>query len=296
MDTQVSPKLPPIRLLPSFAGPGNRGSREHFFHFMLGYLLPGLEWWTRRAPDRAGRILTCGPLMDERILELSSLMGLEVRIEPGWPALDATKPGEVFHCPRWDLWLMTRQLNKFRLWLASRRSGSVLSGMRRIQALILKNCGLGALSNHPPKPEWLLLDRSEEHDFYRQGGDAEISSYGKGRRAIANLVELELELKKAGIQVKIYEPGANPIQHQIKTFHEAHGIIGVRGAEFANLLWMRPGSRALMIATPTPRKNQATRNLALLQGISFQSLAVDTKYPVVSGQDIIQMLQASSRR
>ena len=48
---------------------------------------------------------------------------------------------------------------------------------------------------------------------------------------------LKEQLVGLGIPAVIYEPGQHSFRCQVRVFQEAKGIIGLRGAEFANLLW-----------------------------------------------------------
>ena len=48
---------------------------------------------------------------------------------------------------------------------------------------------------------------------------------------------LEAHLVGAGIPTVIYEPGQHSLRCQVRVFQDARGVVGVRGAEFTNLLW-----------------------------------------------------------
>ncbi len=48
---------------------------------------------------------------------------------------------------------------------------------------------------------------------------------------------LKEQLLGLGIPAVIYEPGQHSFRCQVRVFQEAKGIIGLRGAEFVNLLW-----------------------------------------------------------
>ena len=48
---------------------------------------------------------------------------------------------------------------------------------------------------------------------------------------------LKEQLVGLGIPAVIYEPGQHSFRCQVRVFQDAKGIIGLRGAEFANLLW-----------------------------------------------------------
>jgi capsular polysaccharide biosynthesis protein len=48
---------------------------------------------------------------------------------------------------------------------------------------------------------------------------------------------LKEQLVGLGIPTVIYEPGQHSFRCQVRVFQDAKGVIGLRGAEFANLLW-----------------------------------------------------------
>jgi hypothetical protein len=48
---------------------------------------------------------------------------------------------------------------------------------------------------------------------------------------------LKEQLVGLGIPAVIYEPGQHSFRCQVRVFQDAKGVIGLRGAEFANLLW-----------------------------------------------------------
>ena len=231
-------------------------------------------------------------MMDLRSRELAEWL------EPSLRIVDVAQPGEANAAgklvPRWDLWL--RGGTSLRIRWASRlhRLGlrhPVLCGVERVREFILGH----ALSGPPPSTdsvregaEWLLLKRSEEPSFYRPDGPAEKPNYGLTRRSIANLDALAAELESRGMPVRIYEPGQDDLATQVRTYHAAAGVIGIRGAELANIVWMRPGSGVVMLVTPVKRENNVARHLAIVRGLRMQQIAVDSDHPIASADSVWQ--------
>lgn len=270
------------------------GSREHYFHFLLGYLLPGLQAATARR-DGVGQpkglvFVSCGPTMDARIRESCALLGLGCAIEPAASAPDGAA---CVTAPRWDRWLRRGRPDRLRLahWLRDRWEALIRNpvpvAMRAIRDRLLD-----AARPSPAVPQgrgpWLLLRRSAEPDFYRRGGSAEISSYGTSRRAILNINDLARELSDAGFPVRIYEPGTADLADQIQAFNAARGVIGIRGAELANLTWMAAGSQVVMLATPLRRETHLAWNLARTMGLDFRQVAVDSDFPLVTADTVLR--------
>ena len=178
----------------------------------------------------------------------------------------------------------------------------VLEGMDRVILHLLAAAGCSqdlvesrgadpAPDQMDPRP-WLLLKRSDEPAFYGPEGSADKSHYGVGRRAIANLAELTDDLRHGGLPVQTYEPGRDTLVQQIRTFHRADGVIAIRGAEFANVAWMRRGSAAIMLATPKKRPNHYASGLAGARGVRFKLISVASNYPEVSAATVRRNLQS----
>ena len=282
------------------------GSREHYFHFLLGYLLPGLHAAAGRRDggDRPDGLtfVSCGPVMDTRIREACALLGLACAIEAGpcEPRRGASGD-DCVTAPRWDRWLFRGHPDRLRpaRWLRDRWEEvigrSVPLAIRAMRDRLLEAADPPSVGTRAEGP-WLLLQRSVEPDFYRPGGPAEIASYGAGRRAIVNIEELAGELAHAGLPVRIYEPGAAELGDQIRTFNTARGVIGIRGAELANATWMAHGSQVVMLATPMREENHMAWNLARTMGLDFRRVAVDSEYPRVAAATVLTAIAGDGDR
>jgi len=127
---------------------------------------------------------------------------------------------------------------------------------------------------------WLELDvivfeRSCEHPYYRTSGMARFPGYGRGRRHLVNGTEIVTLLQQQGLRAEMLDLGALSLADQITACNHARAVIGIRGAEFANLIWMRPGSAALMLGTPVKSENYGTSSLAKTFDLSFRNIPVD---------------------
>lgn len=276
------------------------GSREHYFHFLLGYLLPGLYAATARPAgiDRPDGLsfISCGPVMDARIREACSLLRLGCVIEAG-PSEPRPAPSGADHvtADRWDRWLLRGRPDRLRpaRWLRDCWDELIRTAVPRAMRIIRDRLLEAA---KPPSGvveadrPWLLLRRSAEPEFYRPGGPAEIASYGVGRRAIMNIEKLAGELSQAGLPVRIYEPGVADLADQIRTFRDSRGVIGLRGAELANVVWMTSGSHVVMLATPMRTETHLAWNLASTMRLAFTKVAVDSEYPQVGAATVLKAI------
>jgi len=202
------------------------GSREHFFHFLLGYLLPLVhEQEVRRLRDF--QVLDCGPLMSPLLEQVLQRLGLPFR-----PVPPSRVVRPVFVEP-WD------------------EHWDILGDVRRTAQRVAEAIGgLPCRNGECPHSRHILIRRSSPHPYY-MGSDAEIPGYGTSRRELANLPDISEHLASAGIEHAVYEPGAHTLSCQIRTFARAEKIVGVRGAEWANLVWSNPVA-CVRILVPNP--------------------------------------------
>lgn len=240
----------------SFTGSGSPsigGSREHFFHFLLGYLLPLVY---AQSKERFGDflVLDCGPLMNP-ILK-STLDRLHWNFEIVQPV----NIEKCYYLEEWD-----------------HRWNSLESVKLAVDKVITAWEVTGCNQSDCPTSKNIIIQRSDPHPYYLNG-NSEISGYGTSRRSIINLEEIHSFLIKVGIDHAIYEPGRHSLGCQIQTFRRASRILGIRGSEWANTIWCHPEAR-LKIFDPNPPATILTNFLNRI-GINF-------KFDVVSTNSLI---------
>jgi len=229
------------------------GSREHFFHFLLGYLLPLVHEQELNQFDRI-RVLDCGPLMTPILTETIRKLGYKFEVVPN---RGLKNPAVV---APWDYhWENTRE---------------VRAVVEKVADVLLQDMECQELDC--PTSSRVLLKRSKPHPYYTPGGKAEIPTYGAGRRAISELPEISAALTNMGVEHNLYEPGRHSIGCQISTFRNATHVSGIRGAEWANLVWATPNLKA-MIFDPAPPA-ETLQNLMLRLGIQGTFISVQQKH------------------
>ena len=119
-------------------------------------------------------------------------------------------------------------------------------------------------------------------------------SYGAGRRYIFNINQIYEHLKNENINVAIYDSGQDNLLAQGKKVNDVKGIIGIRGAEFANIFWMKKNSTIIMFLSPIPKENHGVRNLCELLGMKFIGLPVESLMPTVNPSEIMPYLTKDS--
>lgn len=90
-------------------------------------------------------------------------------------------------------------------------------------------------------------------------------------RNIGNADEIEAALANAGFE--IVDPERLTFLEQVRLFREAHLIVGAMGAAFSNLIFCRPGTKVLALASPFTKKYCLQSNLAQFSGCQYRILA-----------------------
>jgi hypothetical protein len=206
------------------------GSREHYFHFLIGYLLPLVHAQSRNRFDRF-QVLDCGPLMTPILEQTLAFLGHDFDV------VADNSISQAFFVETWD-----------RLEVPWTSPESVRSAAGLVaEAWLDQVCGRTDCT----RSKNLLLRRSYEHGYYLSGS-AQIPGYGISRRGITNLDEVSGLLKGMGVQHSVYEPGAHSLGCQIATFGAAERILGMRGAEWANAVWCGQSAPRVRILDPDP--------------------------------------------
>lgn len=216
----------------------NGGSVEHYYHFLLGYLLPLCAYAEQRDDD--GTILLargCGPLSRiVREVEIPGLilcerqshsMLLQGAEETGGQTIELfgldCSPDLRNYDPDQFAEIAARATRYIR-----RRLG------RRIDAL-----------REELEANWLstprvMVIRRENPDPYYFSELAETKGGGITRRFIANVDELIAALNAGFEQTSTVSLEHQPLAEQIALFQTADIVVAQHGAALSNVIWMRP--------------------------------------------------------
>ena len=246
------------------------GAKEHYFHFLHGYLLPGLSLALETGARRV-QFENCGPLMQPRIAEACALLSLDLASPLTSPLIGDTPPQAKVSVPRWDRLLLRFDAPPHPSYvLQAYRAGTWQVRQRLLDASRRETSASGSLVRWQ-ETDVIVFERSEEHPFYRSQPMARTPGYGRGRRHLENSREIAAALCASGLRAQALDLGALSLADQIMACHHARAVIGIRGAEFASLVWMQPGSAAIMLADPVDRENHGTRSLAAIYDVRFSS-------------------------
>ena len=255
------------------------GSVEHYHHFLLGYLLPCVHTISELIHVRPAlgkrectwHVRSCGPLMDGILEEVLGTLGIRYEIASA-ADLDAREATESVTVPRFDrlcaecAWYPKRHRSQGwwrHMMAAADRCAMLLRGteVRRIRD--------GA---------YLLIRRSEQPEYYRRGGPAELDGYGTGRRSLLGIDEAAEFLARRGIKAEVFEPGQHSLATQIDAFRRCRGIIAMRGAELANMVWLSPGARIFMFHPPMRTIRAPQSAIAALMGLDLVDMPVPAEH------------------
>jgi hypothetical protein len=267
------------KILVAFSDIQNGGSPEHYYHFLLGYLLPAGFLIDQMDPNTKKEtkflFLNCGPLMNPRTKEVAAILGIKCRIVPTHYKEKNTH--QTVYPERWDHLLsrdptseINPQIKRFfeKIQLATK---DTVTKKSRVPFCILKQ--QTRLSHY--ENCFLILERSKGHFFYSKWGKAKRKGYGKTRRSLRNIDEALLDLRKHNIPVKKFEPGKFSFSEQVQVFQNSLGVIGVRGAELSNILWLPAGSLILMVNLISMDDNSVFKNLAQKLNQNFDEVISD---------------------
>jgi hypothetical protein len=264
------------------------GSKDHFFHFLHGYLIPAL-CISHEALCRHVCFEDCGPLMNPKLADACQIAFLDLS-----PSIqhNLQKQPYCIPCPvpRWDEQLLrfdgpSQTLNEIR---------AFRSKTAYIRQLMLDRSR--TICNNQGTLEWwqqtdiLVLKRSPDHPYYAPGGQSRFPKYGGGRRSLLNTSEIAAYLAASGRLVKEVDMGLLPLWEQIMAFHSASSVVGARGAEFAHLFWMQPGATAVMFATPCGKENNASRSLSEIFDLRFISPKVKGNFFSIQPEEVCAYL------
>ncbi len=243
------------------------GSREHYFHFLIGYLLP-LIWEQNKRQLDAFNVLDCGPIITPILSETLSRLGYNFEIKT------VSEVNHKIYVEPWDIeWY--NNINPDKLFTVV----NLVTKAWEQFTCYNDNCATS---------ENLLIQRSNPHSYYLDGS-AERHGYGLSRRGITNMDEISTQLFKKGTNHSIYLPGNHCLGCQIKTFSKTNRLFGLRGAEWANLVWANSDVKVLIV-DPKPPAVFVT-NLLTSLGMQYEFLNVKNSHPTIDPEHVIRFFR-----
>ncbi|CAB5241153.1 unannotated protein [freshwater metagenome] len=244
------------------------GSVEHYFHFLLGYLLPYLNF-RNDSVNEIYHLRDCGPLT--KILAELEIPTIE-RLE--FQNLTVEQPFNT--APGYDSAKGVKKL---------RRDGVV--------ERLLGELGLMDKDTTGITPKVLIIDRAISNSFYLTD-NAEIKGSGADRRSIPNHSEMVKEVSKITSAKNIELDGLS-LREQISLFRNAEIIIAQHGASLANLVFCTPGTLVIEIG-PNLNPNYIFKKLAKIFKLCYQSVWQESNHAEVNIEKVIEAISHSNNR
>jgi len=274
----------------------NSGSCEHYYHFLLGYLLPFAAYVARLGivDSRIILLRSCGPL--DRILRELALPGLLLcerfthldikalitRIV--WAQIEEVSgfdfgqlPEDEFH---YDIAGIAAGID----FLRSRLAREIAFAASKIDA------------SWSGRPRVLMIERGEADPFY-QSSLAEHRNAAKQRRFIGNHDELTQAMTAAYAGFQNLRIETLPLAEQIAWFGLADIVVAQYGGALSNIVWMRRGANVIEIAPDTRNVIRTVfSKLAQGCGVSYARLPQHTgPFGPVPIQEFARLVSAAAR-
>jgi len=239
--------------------PDQQGSVEHFYHFLLGYLLPCVVWLERH-PGTPVTVRDCGPLTPWFDL-----------IRP-WADVEVVSPGTMLQ------WVVDRRQR--RAILPPLDDPELFDGrqLRVFATRIRAGVGVGMAL---PGGGTVVSDRGPADPFYASPA-AEVRTAGSERRSVPNMADIARELEQDGA-VRLVDAALLAPRDQVATFAAARTLVGQHGAGLAHMVWMAPGSTVVEILPPLPAyRARMFRDLAASLGHRYAVVPQQTETSAVA--------------
>jgi hypothetical protein len=236
----------------------NSGSIEHFYHFVLGYLLPLGSYTTREriSQDRVMLLCSCG-LFDRLMQELAL------------PGLILCERQTHAKSKAMILRLADADVDEIRGF----DSGQLLED-QVVYDVAGVRAGIAFVRQRLASPRIVLIERGEPDPFYASPICNDVNpiyrTAGKQRRMIGNHAALAAALAGAYRGLRNVMLEGMPLAAQIALFECADVVIAQHGAALANVIWMRPDAGVIEIDPNTG--SFVFTHLARLSGLHYQRI------------------------
>ncbi|MBR0652293.1 glycosyltransferase family 61 protein [Roseomonas terrae] len=207
-----------------------RGSVQHFYHFMFGYVLPFLEHASALRDTHRFLVRDCGPLNHL----LAELDGFRLQVISAHTLLSGLVGvnEEVGKTPR----MIVPGFDSPRAYARDR-----LLRIRRVVQDLYGERIAAAAASHPATASdrlVLVVDRAPPSPFYRSAA-SEVRTAGAERRSVPNMAEVHAAIAARHDTLLVRLEGCSLFE-QIHLFSRAWRVVGQHGAGLAHMIWARP--------------------------------------------------------
>jgi hypothetical protein len=209
------------------------GSVEHYYHFLLGFLIPLVHWYVNHKGDHYHAVLirSCA-VLDPLIQELN-LPNVRILPKQMHKSLDLESEWEGYRLKH--------------VYLEGYDAEAYYDGtvFKEAVAEIKKRLHIVESSSLPSvgtetNLAILVIDRKPPNDYYLSE-EAEVGGAGKSRRDIPNIDRIAASLERFGKVEKTSLEGMS-FKDQILKFKQANLIVAQHGAALASLIFSPKGT------------------------------------------------------
>lgn len=219
------------------------GSVEHYYHFLLGFIVPLIQWHTL-VQQQTTYIRSCAvldPLIEE--LNLSGVVILDKELHHSLKSLDNFQGFSLEHQTITGFDHPEKYSGEeFRY--ARDVILDVINRESSVGEIIKKQIASFFRWFRPIAKHTIIINRLPSNPFYESEG-AEIKTSGATRRSILNfdeVVEALVSLNPIGITLE-----GKTLREQVLLFQGANIIIAQHGASLANLIFCKEGATIVEI-------------------------------------------------
>jgi hypothetical protein len=203
------------------------GSVEHYYHFLLGFMFPLVDWYIRQTSPEDVKIRNCS-IMDHLIQELTLS---KVIIAPKKELVSECCESLVgFDNPSK---FKANELRQISTWIKFRLKKSIEKYYYEI---------FGTTE----KQKIVMINRSNPNPFY-MSEESEVKGSGSLRRSIPNFQELVQAIQSDENYVIATYLEEKPLAYQIALFEGASCIIAQHGAALGNIVFANKKTRVIEI-------------------------------------------------
>jgi len=241
------------------------GSVQHYYHFLLGYLMPA-ALRIKRKKLREVTVRDCGP-MNRWFEPLSVTVDVEIMNVGHVLHSFAGKMQPYCVLPTSDdpARFKARDIQEF-------------TEMYRELLEIRPNKGFAR--------HITVIDRRVS-DPHFHAADTEAPNSGAERRSIPNLIDIVNGLPYGDV-VGTFDAAEVEIRNQLSSFSTTRLLVGQHGAGLANMIWMKTGGSVVEILPPGPSHSaNIFRNLSQVCGLNYEAISQESDHAPVNEQELV---------
>jgi hypothetical protein len=266
------------------------GSLQHYYHFLLGLLVPLLEIWNEAIEENRPAksfVRSCGP-MDRHLLQLRL---------PGLKIISTDRHQAIGSAAEASQSLKLRVIEIHGRDDPRRYSRAAFQKVRErlffayAKEILQAREGIDKKFSGARRPI-LVITRLPSEEFYSTAA-SEIKTAGADRRSIPNIDEIVESLRRHNCNIMLDAMEGKSLFYQIALFSSVEVIVCQHGAALSNLIWTRPGT-VLIEVMPRDAPNKLAvdhfRRLANCLSLNYRRLWQASLHAPIEPARVIEVL------